>query len=407
MADLRTLPGNRGFSMVEMMVALVFTMFLMAGMASVFRASLMTSYTSGEILSSVRRNRMSIDLLGTDLDTACMYLGDLSDPPAIDSSHPPFYILPNMVITGDPSANKADQLYFQVDQPLPFQGKLQPGGGANSAATVVNNGGTLAANNGDNTFVINCANSPTYANMVAQGQTVIFEDNFDSGTILSAPTVSGSSVTVVLGASSTSSVTGSGSTGLPMKEGHIVNSNVVFATLGQVIRYQLQYLLIDPTNVNGVPCLVRDQGTFVGGVFTPGANNPQQIIAENVTGFKVYLSVNAGQGWAGWAEVPQTYTDMTGWNGDQPTGSAPSPGSILYELNAQLGTEVTNGFTAISGNPNWFRSIPTAVRVDITSRTAMQRTEYATNPGTSTTPTYKTLTQSLIFMPRHSGLPLD
>ena len=84
----------RGFSLVELLVALVFTMVLMAGMANVYKASLTTYYTSGESLSSARRNRMSVDLLVDDLNTACMYLTDLSVPPTVSAAVPPIYILP-------------------------------------------------------------------------------------------------------------------------------------------------------------------------------------------------------------------------------------------------------------------------------------------------------------------------
>jgi hypothetical protein len=48
------------------------------------------------------------------------------------------------------------------------------------------------------------------------------------------------------------------------------------------------------------------------------------------------------------------------------------------------------------------------VRVDLTTRTAAQRTEYigVNNASAATGAAYKLLTQSLIFVPRHSGLPI-
>ena len=397
MADPRTSPRSAGFSMVEMLVALIFTMLLMAGMATVFKASLSTFYTAGETTSSARRNRMSIDMLGQDLDTADMYLANVTDAPAIDPLHPPFYILPNMVITGDPNKNTADQIFFQVDQPSQFIGTLVAGGGANSAATVIANGGTLSANNADNTFIIDCG-SATYANQVVanqtlKNQTLIFKDNFDSGLITSVTTTgTPSQVKVVLGQDTNAAVTGSGSTGLPLKESHVSNSQIQIAQVAQTIRYQIEFLQLDPTTTVGIPCLVRDQGTYAGGVFTP--NIPQQIITENVQAFKVYLSVNAGQSWAGWQKV---YSDLdAGWTN-----------GIVPELTTQLTTVVKNGFTGITGNPNWFRSIPTIVRVDLTTRSATQRTEYQPDSSQTNTAAYKLFTQSLIFLPRHSGLPLD
>jgi len=53
---------------------------------------------------------------------------------------------------------------------------------------------------------------------------------------------------------------------------------------------------------------------------------------------------------------------------------------------------------------HWFRSIPTLVRVDVSTRTATQRTEYSDTPNTLA---YKDLTQSLVFVPRHSGLTMN
>ncbi len=337
---------------------------------------------------------MSIDQLGADLNTACMYLGNITQAPPVDTAHPPFYILPNMPITNAPAGSTAlaDELYFQIDAPLPFKGSLASVASANSAASVVANGGVLKDNNGDNTFTIECQ-TQIYRDMVNQNQTLIFKDNFDSGTITSITPVGVSQVQVVIGANAASAVTGLGSTGLPLKTAHLSNAEVVIALTGQVIRYRVQYLQLDPTpGSSGIPCLVRDQGTFVGGVFTPGP--AQQVITENIQDFKAYLSVNAGQGWAGYGhDQDKNYSDMgNGWGG------------IMAELTTQLKTEVTNGFTAITGNPNWFRFIPTVVRVDVTTQTATQRTEFATKAGTAAN---RLLTQSLIFMPRHSGLPMD
>ena len=72
--------GSRGFSMVEMMVALVFTMILMAGLGQVFKSSLSASYLMGEKISSLRRNRGSMDLLYDDLNSAGMVLVDVTSP---------------------------------------------------------------------------------------------------------------------------------------------------------------------------------------------------------------------------------------------------------------------------------------------------------------------------------------
>ena len=136
---------RRGFSLVELLVALVFTMVLMAGMANVYKASLSAFYTSGETISSSRRNRMSVDLLVEDLNQAGMFLTDLSVPPAVSEAMPTFLILPNMAVSGagsdDPAT--ADELYFYLDQPLPFEGTVSSASTQKAAATLVAEGNPL------------------------------------------------------------------------------------------------------------------------------------------------------------------------------------------------------------------------------------------------------------------------
>jgi len=398
MADSRSPARASGFSLVEMMVALVFTLLLMAGMASVFKASLSTFYTSGETLSSARRNRMSMDMLGDDLNTACMFLTDIADPPTLYANNPPFYILPNMPIAGAPGSpgpndpTTGDELYFYLDQALPFEGKLQPVAAGSSAAEMVMNGtGPTAATS---TYSIDCLN-PTYASQIQQGNSFVFKDSWESAYIAQPPTVAGTVVTVVIGPAPNSGITGIGSTGSPSKFSHLANTGIVFINPGQMVRYRVQYLQLDPTNPNGIPCLVRDQGPYSSAGFV--ATQPQQIITENVAGFKVYLSVNSGQTWAGLDLATGTSGFNAGWTNGILTTDANS-------LATQLGGEITTGWTNLTTNLDWFRSIPTLVRVDITTRTSMQRAEYS---STGTTAISKLLTQSLVFVPRHSGLTMN
>ena len=138
-------PSARGFSLVELLVALVFTMTLMAGMANVYKASLSSFYTSGESISHVRRNRMSMDLLADDLNQACMYLADLAVPPATSATMQPFFVWPNMPIEGSDDPATSDELYFYVDQSLPFEGTLVTGTTQASTAELVLTGAAAEA----------------------------------------------------------------------------------------------------------------------------------------------------------------------------------------------------------------------------------------------------------------------
>jgi hypothetical protein len=389
----------------------------MAGMASVFKASLSTFFTSGELISSARRNHMSIDVLGNDINSAEMYLVNLPNPPPVVAANPPFYILPNMPITGagpnDPQTS--DQLFFYMDQPLPFQAILAPGGTNVSAAQLVV--AQTKITNADNTFVILC---PTlaYAYMVQAGQMFAFMDSYQTATISASPPPSVSTtpdsttgwfpVTVVTVTNPTVAVTGNGGGGGVVQSTHISNSNILFITPAQMVRYSVQMVQLDPLNANGVPCLVRDQGLYSGTLFDTNfvATAPQEIITENLgqgtdgnkSGFKVYLSVNSGQAWEGLGQTG-TYTSAatsfsTGWNQ-----------GIRTALDTQLSTTGRPGYQTTRFSEQWFRYIPTLVRVDLTTRTATQRSEYSATPTTA--PAYKNFTESLVFVPAHSGLTMD
>src|SRR5574344_1325703 len=116
---------SRGFSLVELLVAVLFTGLLMAGMATVFKASLGTFATSSEMLSSSRRNRMSLDMLYDDLNQAGALPTSLMLYPTVDPTIPPFIIRPNQAYTGTDVTNPlTDELCFYYDEILPFAGTL-------------------------------------------------------------------------------------------------------------------------------------------------------------------------------------------------------------------------------------------------------------------------------------------
>jgi len=159
-------------------------------------------------------------------------------------------------------------------------------------------------------------------------------------------------------------------------------------------------LQMDPTSTAGIPCLVRDQGTYSTAGFVPDATL-QQVITENVSAFKVYLSVNPGyltannpaQAWAPFSAIPSPADFTSGWTN-----------GIVADLNTQLQHSGRAGQTSTGSSLTWFRDIPTVVRIDMTTRTATKRSEYAATP---TTLAYATTQRSLIMVPRQFGLPLN
>jgi len=394
--------ASLGFSLVELLVALVFTMILMAGMAKVFQSSLSNFYTSGEKLSSIRRNRVALDLVYDDLNSAGMALVDVTSPLPSSDTNPAFYIIPNVAVTGagpnDPSTT--DELYMAYDQPLPFDGKLLTGGGAGgtggtAASKVLLNGlGSLTAGT-DDQYQIDCGDA-TYAKSVKAGMSFHIKDDMSRAAFqIKSVAVTGTSVTVtvVTTPSTTTQVTGRGDPGTLRSTQRIFKSSVVFILPTQMVRYHIAMVNLDPANANGIPCLVREQGTYVpSAAFTPDASLTQ-IVAENVAGFKAFLSADSGVDWAGSALANTTTGFAAGWTN-----------GIQTALNTQLATVGRVDYTTTAGNLSWYRDIPVLVRLDITTRTATQRGEYS---ATGTTLAYKNLTQSVVLVPRHFGLPLS
>jgi prepilin-type N-terminal cleavage/methylation domain-containing protein len=413
---MRSGRGRQGFSLVEMMVALVFISILMAGMATAIKSSVTTFYTAGEKLSSIRRNHSSMDLLYDDINAIGLYLDDIQSPPDnISSTNPLFYVLPNQAVAGAPATGPqyADQIFFYLDQPFPFQGTLA----SNIVAGVDQN--SLDQNQAiqDNaalanpSLIINCGSnsaSGIYAQQVynafhALGEPVelTLQDSYVNVTVagITAPSSNSYALTVQTGASANAGITGTGSVGGTFKHAHTAGASVLLFVPRQMVRYSVQMLQLDPQSNVGIPCLVRDQGNYsqAGFVANPSL---QQVVTENVSAFKVYLSVNPGfltannpaQAWAPFNAIGNAPNFAAGWTA-----------GVLADLNTQLAASGRAGQTSTGTSLVWFRDIPLAVRVDITTQTATQRSEYSANGATLAN---KTFQQSLVMVPRNFGLPL-
>ncbi len=354
---------QRGFSLAELLVALLFTMILMAGMASVFKASLASFYTSGESISSLRRNRLAMDLLSDDLNVAGQYLTLEAAPNDITATNPGFIINPNVAFTGTdiPTADAvSDELLFYFDDPVPFEGTLT-GDVLGTASYVAS--GAAAPIGGE--FGIRFE-TEEQASKITPGMMLVTRGNYEHKKILTTR-VDGQVAYVTI-------------EGL-FGEKHLGTERMVVARPGQYVRYSIQSRNWDPEKPAGVgvPCLVREQGPYPGlGAFVPDATQTT-IVAENVNRFRVALSGDRGVTWA------------TGANWD----------AIKTALNAQLATSGAPGSKTIDGNAHWYRSVPVLVRINVTTRTAQARSEYSPAGDALA---YKEHTQSLVLLPRHFGL---
>jgi len=407
-----------GFSLVELLVALLLTLFLMAGLSTVFKSSVSSFAATGESVSSVRRNRLSIELLGEDINMAGMYLTDMAMPPFTQSRRPPFCVIPNADIENpgqdgsDPK--KTDELYFYLDEPMPFEGTLKSSPAHGTAADAVLSGSIIGPSAG--AYTVDCQSSDyakqleDYANQTTNGQTnrlvAIFKD-FWEAIYVDALSANGRYVTFSVGTSPTAGITGMGSQGLPSRVNHRDESGgtpgagVMFVKPAQVVAYLIEMVpLLDPAKPDeGIPCLVRRQGgySYSGDTYVASSIGPRQIITENVTGFKVYISANGGREWAGYG------SDASGFDKGWDWGSG-----MRGQIDKQLSVVGRPGQTSTRGSEHWFRSIPILVRVDVTTRTATKRSEYSANyAAAEPKAAYKTLTQTLIFVPRHFGLPMN
>ena len=406
-------PGPQaGFSLVELLVALVFTLVLMLGMAQVFQSSFSSAVRSSDRFANSRRSSMSLDMLYDDLNSTGMFLTDLTlypDDPGLTLAAPGFYVTPNVSYAQaglDPQgslpaswaypAATADQLYLYLDAPLPTDGILQtfiPGLiRMESAGTTVPD-----AQSYDLLFP-----DPRSASAVKQGMTVLFRDHWDTKLVSDVPVVNGNTVTVTtrgtLSLGGYDNAAGGPTGRTPAKApDHLAGRSVVVLSAAQQVRYSISCRALDPSDPTRlIPCLVREQGPF-GGAFDPSLTT---IVTENVIGFKVFLSANQGASWAGlgYAALTATGGDVGPWNDTSPAG--PFRGA----LNAVLATTGRTGHQDTL-DPYWFREIPVIVRIDLLTRTMQKRGEYG-NPGAAVpTADYGTRVQTLMLVPRHFGLP--
>lgn len=386
MRKLAPLSISIGFSLVELMIALLFTSILMAGMARVFQTSISTFVTSADALSSARRNRLALDMLQDDVNAAGTYLVNVNEyPKQLTTSNPGFYVIPNRPILNDTGGNvggTTDELYMYLDAALPMEGRLVTR--IQGLDEIKATGSSLPT--GVLTFTI-AFDDPNVAAMVRPGQFVVFKDWLKSKLIATA-TVSGSQVVITADPNPQTTVPGCGASYFDQFS-HVPGAVTMVVNMGRMVRYRIKAKQLDPAG-GFVPCLVREEVAYnpAADAATPStvvpAGTPDQIISADVSSFKVSLSLNGGQTWA-----TSTVSDFAGgWTG-----------GILTALQAQAPN------LKISSDLNWFREAPTLVKIDLKTRTAMQRAEYLADGQTYEYQGYKDRIETFVIMPRHSGLP--
>ncbi len=392
--------SNTGFSLVELMVALIFISVLMAGMLKVYGTSIQSFAAANETVKAQRDNRWAVQNLSDDLETAGYFFFSagrtLGAGVSIASgAQNPMMLFPGQTITnqavtnpGNPSSGTTaetitfDEIQFLRDDILPVSGSLTaiPPDSAHIQATLTNGDFSLVKP-GD--FVVLMDAAPYQMVMVT------------------ATPASGTSGTLTLNTTAVQDPnTGAVITAAVLNLYHQPGVDLLFVRPSQVLRYTLLPLALDPSNtLSTVPCLVRDEQPYPSGgalltwpvatanaATLSAANVVRTILAENVTGLRFDMSLDLGTTW----------TRAGSWSSTQ------------TNLNTQLGALTTKypglGYatsTADATNPLWYRSAPLLFRADITTRTLLKRAEYS---GVANTATYRTRTQTILVQPRNFGL---
>lgn len=391
-----------GFSLVELLVALVFISLLMAGMLRIYGSAIQGFAAANETIKAQRDNRWALDGLQDDLQAAGYFFPIRTVIGGIDNvnsgNQNPVMILPNQTITNkfiadpnNPSATPTnetitfDEFQYLTDQVLPITA-------------------TLSSSPVDATHISVTATIGDLSQLQTGDFAVILDPAYETVVIGGGP-YSGTSGSLTLNASGVQDpTTGAflGGFGTLRSTLHQPGADVVFIRPYQVVRYTLMPMNLDPANPAAtVPCLVRDQAPYPAGgarIAWPAATANaatlaaagvvRTVVAENVTGLRFDMSANQGQAWTRGASWSTTQAAL---NAQLASMAAANPG-VGYATSTQD-----------PSNPLWYRSAPVLIRADLTTRTLIRRTDYANAPNTLA---YRTRTQTILLQPRNFGLGL-
>ncbi len=380
-----------GFSLIELLVALVFVSLLMAGLLQVFGASLSGFKSASANAGAQRTNRWALSLLEDDLQSA----GYLFPVRTVTGSgvrlgagaQEPFVILParatQAVYPGPGGAGTVaenlnpapDEVQFLMDVPLPITARLS--GSMPDEATL-----PLQVDTG------------SLADLQAGDLAVVLDSNLEFGVVQA---VVGNRVTLNTSAAVQQNAGGWGTSagpGLSNWSLHQSQAEVLFVRPMQVVRYSIQPSAVDPADpAIRIPCLVREQTPYpIGGgaIDWTAAGIQRTVVAENVTGLRVDISVDGGLNWE--------------------RGAAADWATIAARLNNRLAASYpATRLRSVTdpANPFWYRFIPVTLRLDLTTRSTQRVLQDVANSGAGPAYGFRERRQTLMITPRNFGLGLE
>jgi hypothetical protein len=268
--------STSGFSLVELVVALLFMGLLLSGMVRVYLASLHGWSQVNDGLAAQRALRWSMDRIAEDVQM----MGHLFPPPelrALDvaASTDPAVQSGFMLVPGQPGGRTADELSFVMDAPVPVRavlGEAIPGTGAGAGTLLVRPASNVRLRAGDLLLVagdrFESARVERPAELAAgrAGPVAVVRDHDDGGAAFESAHPAGALVQVVR----------------PLR----------------VVRYAVVSMALEPGG--RTPCLVRFETAYPrdramprwAGMLKRGqaSGRGYELVAENVTGFRVDFS---------------------------------------------------------------------------------------------------------------------
>jgi len=375
----RIRPLQHGFSLIEMLVAVMFIGILSAGMLRIYSANLAGFQRVNDTIASQRRGRWALSSLQDDVASVGFFAFVPFNQPSgysvTSGTQEPFMILPSptaVSVTGPDPTNPAalltanlspnpDEFQFVGDLPLAIQATVQS---------------TAAGALGINLI------SGNLSDIEAGDIVAILDPTFEQVTVAAKPGTTTLAISATA-AKEQGSRSAAGYALSPTLSFHAVGTPVVIFRPNVVTRFSIQARAWDPSNAGTIPCLVRQQATYPdGGTLINWAGVQADVIAENIDGFRVDISFDGGTTWlrqtaGSWDDIVTSMQSLT------PGGVALNPRD--------------------SSNPLWYRNYPCLIRMDITARSAAPKSANADVAGQAA---YVRRTQTLMVTPRNFGLPL-
>lgn len=392
-------PSSResGFSLVELLVALVFISILMAGMFSVYASSTSAMMSQSETMAVQRKARWGLNLMQDEILEAGhlvikRVVGEID--PMNAGGQPPLLIRTTTEYTPPSATSAPDEIQIVMDLPLGVQGTLvgQHNLGAEKLSVTVPYGG----------------------DSIKAGDLVFLQDsNWEILMVKSDPLPKGStSFEIAIEETQTALVDKFGNQSAPIIHAMVQKLHLdtcpfsVFRPL-QVIRYAVLPRALDPSSTATVPCLVRQTRPLAGNATTfwnPAPATPvagEQILLENVSGLSINLSFDGGKTWL--RPSAGTVAGVPPWKSQDWSDIRTDLNQALANSTSPLTLQARGGLN--TEDPFWTNYAPVLIRLDLETQSSIQRTEFS-QTSTAATPTaaFRTRRETLMLSPKNFAL---